>query len=528
VSYNLARPFYENYRVHPERTALVVDGDDYSYAQLAEGAAAIARALETVVRGAEAPRVCLVSGRHFSTYAGLLGICWAGAAYVPINGKWPEARVRGAIEAGRPLALVVDDDKLDDLPPGIAEALPTFVVGVRDHAITIGNGAPPATGDGEELGAPAAMQPTDEAYTVFTSGTTAHPTGVSVSCGAVHAGIDNLTTAHPVFSTDRFSQFFDLSFDFSVMDVFVPLGAGARVYVVPEHQRMGPAHFISTHRLTVWTSVPSLITMMQRLRMLKPGALSTLRLSCFGGELLTEGMASAWHVAAPDSHIVNLYGQTEAPIGSFTHVWRPDAEPESPGVGVPIGQPLPGVRWQLADGQRNLVPGARHGELVISGAHLASGYLDDPERTGDRFCDRRDPEAGTRRWFYTGDNVSVDDDGNLSFLGRNEHEVKIAGHRVSLSELEAQLREVVGGAPVAAIGWPVRDGVCEGIVAFVAAQEPDESTIRRALRGRIPAHAMPHRIDRVKILPVADTGKVDRRALAAKLDRTAGPAGVRG
>jgi acyl-coenzyme A synthetase/AMP-(fatty) acid ligase len=273
--------------------------------------------------------------------------------------------------------------------------------------------------------------------------------------------------------------------------------------------------------LTVWTSVPSLITMMHRMGMLKPGALSTLRLSCFGGELLTQGMASAWQVAAPDGRIVNLYGQTEAPIGSFTYGWRPDVESDSPGAGVPIGRPLPGVRWQLADRQHHFVPGTRRGELVVSGSHLASGYVDDPDRTGDRFCDRQDTEAGSRRWFFTGDIVSVDGDGNLSFVGRNEHEVKIAGHRVSLSELETQLREVVGGAPVAAIAWPVRDGVCEGIVAFVAAQQPDESTIRQALRGRIPANMMPHRIVQVRILPMADTGKVDRRALAARLDRAA-------
>ena len=521
MSYNLAQPFFENFLVHPERVALWVDGQGYSYSQLAAGAVAIARALRSAVPDTQAARVGIVSGRHFSTFAGLLGICWAGASYVPINSKWPEARVRGAIRVSRPVALVVDDDKLDDLPAGIIDALPTFVVGVRDHAITISSGATSATRDSDELGAPATREPTDEAYTVFTSGTTAQPSGVAVGCGAVHAGIDSLTAAHPVHSTDRFSQFFDLSFDFSVMDVFLPLGAGASLYVVPEYQRMGPAHFISTHRLTVWTSVPSLITMMHRMGMLKPRALSTLRLSCFGGELLTHGMASAWHAAAPDARIVNLYGQTEAPIGSFTCEWRADVESESPGTGVPIGRPLPGVSWQLADGQRHFVPGARRGELVVSGSHLASGYVDDPDRTDDRFCDRRDREAGSRRWFFTGDIVSVDDDGNLSFVGRNEHEVKIAGHRVSLSELEAQLREVVGGAQVAAIAWPVTDGVCEGIVAFVAAQQPDESTIRRALRGRIPANMMPHRIVQVKILPVADTGKVDRRALAARLDRTA-------
>jgi D-alanine--poly(phosphoribitol) ligase subunit 1 len=153
------------------------------------------------------------------------------------------------------------------------------------------------------------------------------------------------------------------------------------------------------------------------------------------------------------------------------------------------------------------------GELAIAGCQLSLGYLGLPELTAERF-----PVIDGKRWYLTGDLALQDTAGNFHHLGRVDNQIKIQGHRVELEDIEAHLRAVCGSEQVAAVAWPVEDGVARAIVGFVAQSGMTANRVREALRSRLPAHMVPAAIHEIAAIPLNANGKLDRRALIAKLE----------
>jgi non-ribosomal peptide synthetase component F len=186
------------------------------------------------------------------------------------------------------------------------------------------------------------------AYLMFTSGTTGTPKGVMVTAANLHHFAMVMQQRYQIGPGDRLSRASEITFDLSVFDIFVGLGNGAAVCVVPQAQRLAPARFIRERRLTVWFSVPSVATALQQLKMLKPGSLSQLRWSLFCGELLPVAVAAAWQAAAPNSVVENLYGPTEATVSCLLQrvpadITAAGAVTANRGI-VAIGRPNPGMR----------------------------------------------------------------------------------------------------------------------------------------------------------------------------------------
>jgi acyl-coenzyme A synthetase/AMP-(fatty) acid ligase len=277
---------------------------------------------------------------------------------------------------------------------------------------------------------------------------------------------------------------------------------------------MSPARFIREQRLTVWGSAPAAIAWMRDTRSLQPDSLPGLRYTSFGGEPLPLDSVRAWQDAAPNSVIDNLYGPTEATVDCAGQKLEPGASPVvTPGRDVlAIGTPHPGTELAVLGPDRRPVPAGEAGELAIAGKQLTLGYLNAPELTAERF-----PTIGGKRWYLTGDLALQDDAGLFHHLGRLDNQIKIHGYRVELEDIEAHLRVVAGTAQVAAVAWPVEDGVAQGIVGFIAQSSQPVRQIREALRERLPAHMVPARILAVPALPLNATGKLDRRALIAEL-----------
>jgi D-alanine--poly(phosphoribitol) ligase subunit 1 len=353
------------------------------------------------------------------------------------------------------------------------------------------------------------------AYLVFTSGTTGHPNGVVIGAGNLDFAIRSLSKRYPFVENDRFSQFFDLSFDFSVMDLFVPWSVGASTYVVPDVQKMAPGRFIVDHSLTIWTCVPSLITFMAQMKLLKPGLFPSLRYSFFSGEALTEQAARLWKKTTPNGALVNFYGQTEAPIGSLFQNYVQDSLLGEENQGVPLGSRLEGVHVSVVSQAGTfLEPGAK-GELVISGPHVAAGYLNNPQRTREKFRVLEHPRYGLRSWYVTGDLAREDGKGVFHFLGRADNELKIKGHRVLLEELEHYLRQCSGCHLVAVTPCYSSTGRAEALVGFVVGGTIDEKMIKGCLRGVLPQALIPRRIHSLEKMPLNQNGKVDRKELQA-------------
>ncbi|MGA2213677.1 MAG: amino acid adenylation domain-containing protein [Bryobacteraceae bacterium] len=498
VGHNLALPFYRFAESRPDNVALRVDGNSYSYADLGRHAQGVANWIGK--RAPEGPqRVAILGGRSCESYAGLLGACWSGAAYVPLNPRLPAMRLRHMLDAIQPDAVLLDAEGETALA-GLANA---------DYQAIRVRSVDPAPA----LHEPAPVDDQGTAYILFTSGSTGVPKGVRIAFGGVSCFLAAMAQRYPLVDSDRVAQPCDLSFDISVSNIFTAWNSGAAVYVVPAAQSMAPRDFLRAEAINAWFSTPSVAVFLEQMKMLRPGIFPALRYGMFGGDGLPASTAERWLEATPNGTLENIYGPTEITV-ACTGVRYTGAETVTPGRGiVAIGTAFPGTDLRVLDEAGRKVPAGQPGELLIGGPQVGLGYWNNAELTEARF-----PVLDGQRWYRSGDSVYRDANGLYHFLGRLDNQVKIRGYRVELGEIEAHLRAVCSSNAVAAVPWPVRLGSASGIVAFVSGTACSAVEIQQVMRDRLPAHSVPNQVRIVDRLPVGLTGKIDRRALAAVLD----------
>ena len=515
---NLAYPFFLQASRHPDRIALWIDGKTWTYAELRHLAQRISAWLHAT--GAQPSRVGILASRTIETYAGILGACWAGAAYFPISPKLPAPRLAEIFSLSHLDALIVDRVGLELLSPQTLQAGPRRVL-APEHNTLAPQSAPcgvaiePWTSLArfDSAAEPRFRDQNALAYVIFTSGSTGIPKGVMISTGNVRGFIDAIQQRYRFQPDDRVAQPSEVSFDNSVFDLFNAWEAGAAVYVVPANQLLGPLRFMQQNAITVWYSVPSFAIAMQRMKMLLPGALPALRYSAFAGEALPHATAEAWLSAANSSIVDCLYGPTETTVvctgdrlSGAPHVT------ESRGI-ISIGKPFPGMDAMVVDSDRRVVERGQEGEMAFCGTQVALGYLEDDALTQSRF-----PLIDGRRWYLTGDLVCQDEQGLFHHLGRVDNQVKIAGNRVELEDVEAHLRAVCGSDTVAAVAWPMQHGTAGKLIGFVFCPSCPVAEAEAELKHRLPAYMVPARIYQVDQMPMNANGKIDRKALYRMLD----------
>ena len=501
MNYNLALPFYEQARAHPENLALRVSGRSYSYGELAALTGRAASAL------GDAKTVAVLASRTVGTYVGVLAACWSGAAYIPLSPtKLPDERLALILKRLQPDALIVDAVGLARLTPSLRAISPTLILDLSGELDSLpeGSESAPVLRGGDDL-----------AYIIFTSGTTGVPKGVEITLGSVAQFLEAMRLRVVPVSSDRISQTSELSFDVSVFEMFIAWGSGASVFVLPSSQLMSPSRFVADHGLTIWSSVPSIAAFMRGMRMLKPGIFPSLRYSVFCGEALPYPLAEAWQVAAPNSVVENLYGPTEATVYCVGATAGPDFPPTPKLNLVPSGFPLPGVEVAVVDESLKFLRAGEVGQLAIAGGQLAKGYYNEPELTHQRF-----PTIGGKRWYLTGDLTRQDERGAFHHLGRMDRQIKLLGQRVELEEIEAHLRSVSDSENVAVVAWPIEDGLVQGVVGFTSGVSTPPERLLDSLRRRLPSYMVPRRIVQLDGLPTNLSGKVDRKALTHYLNRS--------
>lgn len=520
MNWNPSQPIYEQGLRTPERLALSADDVELSYADLTRRAARLAATLreQGIGRGS---RVGILGSRSLISIEAVLGVTWCGAAYVPLGLRWPEGRIKAALELTGLDAMIADNSGVALLTSAVLSAANVLVLPTREAMRMVQDAAERVVLNLEslpELGEvfePAVMSADDLVYVIFTSGTTGVPKGVMAASDSVAAYVAALGQRKGMTPEDRASQFTELSFDPSVGEIFLPLTVGASLHVVPSVNHVSPARFIRERRLTVWGSTPAAIAWMRDTRSLQPGSFPDLRYSSFGGEPLPLASFRAWQAAAPNSVIDNLYGPTEATVDCAGQRVEPGATPVvSPGRDVlAIGTPHPGSELAVFGPDRRKLAAGEVGELGIAGKQLTRGYLGAPGMTAERF-----PSLDGKRWYLTGDLAMQDESGQFHHLGRMDNQIKIHGYRVELEDIEAHLRAVAGTDQVAAVAWPIEDGVARTIIGFVARNDVPVKSIREALRSRLPPYMVPAAVHELTALPVNATGKLDRQALIAWLE----------
>jgi amino acid adenylation domain-containing protein len=500
-------------RDDPRRTALVIDGEAWSYAELLAAARTIANAFPSQVDGQAQPVTAVMAQRHVSAYAGILAARLSGHAYVPLNVNHPPARNAKILRrsgasrvicgelAGQALQAVLD---AGDRPPDS--------VGV----VRCGDGKDDydAAGTGGDWPASRQDRLDDLAYILFTSGSTGEPKGVPIRNSELES---YLAAAGPLVEPrpdDRFSQTFDLTFDLSVHDLFLSWEHGATLVVASERELRMPSAYIRRHGITCWFSVPSLAYQVRLQEDLGPGVFPDLRLSLFCGEALPAVVAREWAQAAPNSRVENWYGPTEATIACSRYVLGDEAIDEDT---VPIGTAFAGMQLLVLGADLAACAPGDPGELFLSGAQLAAGYLNDPGRTRASFLTLPDG----KRAYRTGDRAVLGADGNVRFLGRVDNQVKVRGYRIELGEIEAALRSAAGGKNAVALAWPGGAEIATSVVAALECPTADVAAIHAQLGRALPEYMVPAMIFCLSEFPKNASGKVDRKALAGELLRLA-------
>ncbi len=516
TGHNLSLPFFASARDNPEKIALHSDKGSWTYGELAQTAARLAG----FVSAGRSGRVGILGSRSFEAYAGILGALCSGKAYVPLNLKWPEARLVDLLKLLDLDALVVDTNGAALLTDAVLEAAPQRIV-VADEAHAANDALHDRTValsavDASPILDPAPREPSDTAYIIYTSGTTGMPKGVVVPIRGVRAYIEETRKWTRLTAEDRVGESCDITFDLTVHNMFLCWEAGACLYLMSPLDLMAPARFIRKNEITCWLSVPTVIALMRSTGSLKPGILPSLRLSVFCGEPLPVAAVQAWAGAAPNSTVENIYGPTEATvICTRQTLTDPPVATEERGI-LSIGNAYDTMDVAIFDENLKPVATGEAGEIALSGVQLADGYFNAPELTADRFR-----MIDGKRWYLTGDLGRQDADGRFHHLGRTDNQVKMKGNRIELEEVEMHLRRATGSELSVVVAWPVEDGSAQGLVGFTAEAKRSAEEVQAEMLKTLPRYMVPGTIQFVENLPRNANGKIDRKALVADLDKAA-------
>jgi amino acid adenylation domain-containing protein len=463
----------------------------------------------------------------------LYGVLKAGACYVPLDPKSPAARL-ATIMADSGITVVLADQATARQAAAMVERVPrlrtVIVTGPHWGREASDGPEPAATSPGPELvpwdavlAEPAAAHAadvavdTDLAYILYTSGSTGTPKGVMISHRASLTFVEWAAASTGLADQDRVCSPAPLHFDLSVFDIFASCLAAACMIVVPEKMSIFPARlaqWLERERISVWYSVPSVLTMLATYGNLRGSDLSGLRAVIFAGEVFPAKHLTRLMAELPGPRYLNWYGPTETNVCTWYEVPPSSAELTAP---VPIGRACANTDTfaVTAEGGRVCKPG-EEGELYVRGSGLMHGYWGDQEKTGRVLVTSPFQAAYTEPAYRTGDLVTLDDEGNWVFLGRRDGMVKTRGYRVELGEVESAL--YAHPAIREAVVVPVPDEMLGNrLRAVICADDPGGLTREEVLdhcRRRLPAYMVPDVVEFCEVLPRTSTGKVDRARLA--------------
>ncbi|MFJ4775268.1 amino acid adenylation domain-containing protein [Streptomyces sp. NPDC088762] len=512
----------ERIRAHAAQTpgapAVTDDTGTLTYAQLAGRAGALSRHLS----GTGPVALLTEPGRDFVTAE--VAVLGAGRAFVPLDPGAPLPRLTALLrDSGA--AFVLTDTAHRDLAERAAAAA--------------GDGAPlPVREIGTEEDAPDALPPVlggpqDLAYVIYTSGSTGKPKGAMVQRGGM---VNHLLAKIEELSLDRSDALVHnapVTFDVTVWQTLTTLLVGGRVRAFSRADASDPDALFTTigaERLTVLEVVPSLMRATLDVWDAAGSApeLPALRWMISNGEALPAELCARWFARYPDIALANMYGPTEC-SDDVTHAYaltRSDLDAMAAPI-VPIGRPLRNTRLYVLGDDLLPVPRGVRGELYIAGAGVGRGYLGDTRRTAVTFLP--DPFAADgSRMYRTGDLVELRPDGQLAFVGRRDHQVKIRGQRIELGEVETALRALPGiaDAVAAAVADPAGHKRLVGYLEPEPGTSPDTAALRALLAGRLPEALVPTVLVTLDALPLTAHGKVDRKALPVP-DQVAAATAVR-
>ena len=479
----------------PDAMAVIFEEQELTYAQLNARANQLAHYLRSQGVGPDI-LVGICVERSLEMVIGLLGILKAGGAYVPLDPNYPKNR----------LAYIINDSRLS-----IFLTQRTLVLNLpeqADHTIRL-------DADWQELIATQSVtapvnitHPSNLAYVLFTSGTTGHPKGVALQHRNAAALIQ---WAKETYSADELSGILastSIGFDLSIYEIFGTLTLGGCVILAKNVLQLPT--LVAAERVRLINTVPSAMAELLRQTGL-PGSVKTVNLA---GEALSAQLVDELYRTTNVQRVIDAYGPTENTTYSTFTV-------RQIGMAATIGRPLPHWTIYILNNHLQPVPLGVSGELYIGGAGVARGYLNRPDLTAEKFIPNPFSNIPGERMYKSGDLARYLPDGNIEYLGRIDHQVKVRGFRIELGEIEAALmehtdvqanvvivREDTPGDPLIGAG--------KRLVAYVVSQQKlDSAELRSFIKARLPDYMLPSAFVFLENLPLTPNGKINRKALPA-------------
>jgi len=529
MAYLLQRLLTEAAARQPQRPAVASDGCLLTYQELDRLSNKVARAL---LRLGVAPgdRVGILAPKSAAAVLGIYGALKAGACYVPLDPKAPAGRLSHIVRDSDAAVIVADDERTSQaaaLAGSVPRPCSVVAAGVpgrpgrEEAAMALAQGAAmvPWTAVAGESAKPLAEEraiETDLAYILYTSGSTGTPKGVMISHRNSLTFVDWAAAAAGLSERDRVCSPAPLHFDLSVFDIFATCHAAACLTVLPDGTATFPvsiARWLEAERISVWYSVPSVLTLLACYGTLRQFDLSGLRTVIFAGEVFPPKHLARLMADLPHPRYLNWYGPTETNVCTAFEVPAGEADAQP----APIGKACANteVFAVTSEGSRVSRPG-QVGELYVRGPSLMRGYWGQSAMTSEVLVRNPFRAEYDELVYRTGDLVTLDPAGNYVYLGRRDSMVKIRGYRVELGEVEAALyrHPAIAEATVLPVPDELLGSRLRAVVTTDGAGNLTREDVLDHCRRWLPGYMVPDMVEFREALPRTSTGKIDRVGLA--------------
>ncbi|QHW35995.1 amino acid adenylation domain-containing protein [Staphylococcus ursi] len=472
--------FAEQVQRHPDKVAVRFENDSITYAQLDRLTNQVARQIRA--RGVKPnDYIAVMAERSMEMIVAVLGIVKSGAAYVPIDPDYPEARIQYILEDVQPALFVLHQVDFDTTAPTVL---------LKDLQV------------GSDATVPVVNHCDDDVYVIYTSGTTGQPKGTRI----MHQSVDRLVKGVdyvPLNEATKILLSGTIAFDAVTFEIYGALLNGGELVVLSKDQLLNPKALeqaIQKYEINTMWLTASLFnaTVSTHVEALEP-----LSYLLVGGEALTRKWVELLHQRPHHPQIINGYGPTESTTFTTTYTM-----PETIPARIPIGKPIRETDIYILQGTQRCGIGVP-GELCIGGAGLAKGYLNRPELTASRFIDH---PFGTGKLYRTGDLVRLQPDGEIDYLGRLDKQVKIRGFRIELTEIERAIERIHGVNKAVVVTREV-EGDKQLYAFYEGEQEISNQTMTTTLSAQMPSYMVPLSFQRIDQIPMTVNGKLNTQAL---------------
>jgi D-alanine--poly(phosphoribitol) ligase subunit 1 len=481
----LVKGFLASVLSYPHNNALWINERYYTYEELWK----IVHTVYLQIPGKTIERIGIYCNDDVYTYASILAVSMYGAAYVPLNNKFPAAKNQ-TVTSQCDLKLILSSVENEDIKT---------IAGT----IKIISSAPSQLPDSPTPLPVLNNKPfSSTAYILFTSGSTGEPKGVPVSNANVNYFFDEIFKNYTFTEKDKFLQSSELTFDFSVFAFFMPLYVGACCYVVPDSdiKFVKIIQLLQQHKITVLSMVPTILKYVEKY--LKEIKLPELKYSFFSGDALFHDLAVKWNKTAPNGTIYNCYGTTETTVICTQYVFDENRSVnESVNGIVPLGKPFERMDVLIVD---QLNQPAEKGELCFSGPQVITNYLNGTKE--DKFFTYKG-----KHYYKPGDIGSYNKNGDLIFHGRLDNQVKINGYRVELGEIEMAIEKITNSKCI--VLCLKNEKQINTLVAFIETALIDEQKLIKTIASLLPDYMLPQQFLAIEKFPLNANQKTDTNLL---------------